>query len=348
MGMLADATVRGGVAQVRSAMVIAQVHSVRIVVDAYLDRPRPIRNCASFWVWYAQNMEWKRSAFDWNQARAFLVTAEEGSLSAAARALGLTQPTLSRQVAGLEEALGVTLFERTSRALLLTQAGTELLEHFRGMGDAANRISLTATGQSQAVTGKVVIAATNGMATYVLPRVLKELRTRAPELQIEIIASNETSDLRRREADIAIRHKRPQDETLFARRLRDTKAQLYASKRYLDEVGRPSTAADLAKMHFVGFDAPERRLGLMTSRGIELTTANFNFLTSSVTLSVALIREGFGIGILPVDIADAYPELENPFPPFAPIQIEVWLVAHRELRTNPRIRLVFDMIAEGL
>ena len=93
-------------------------------------------------------MEWQRTAFDWNQARAFLVTAEEGSLSAAARALGLTQPTLSRQVAGLEEALGVTLFERTPRALLLTQSGTELLEHFRSMGKAANRISIAATGSS--------------------------------------------------------------------------------------------------------------------------------------------------------------------------------------------------------
>jgi len=329
-------------------MVIAQVRSARIVVDTVLDRMRAIRNCAFLWVRYTQIMEWQRSAFDWNQARAFLVTAEEGSLSAAARALGLTQPTLSRQVAGLEDALGVTLFERTSRALLLTQAGAELLEHCRGMGDAANLISLTAAGQSQAVTGKVVIAATNGMATYFLPRVLKDLRTRAPELQIEIIDSNETSDLRRREADIAIRHRRPQDENLFAKRLRDTTGQLYASKQYLDDVGRPSNAADLAKMHFVGFDAPEQRLALMASRGIELTTANFNFLTSSVTLSVALIREGLGIGILPVDIGDAYPELENPFPDFEQIEIETWLVAHRELRTNPRIRLVFDLIADGL
>jgi DNA-binding transcriptional LysR family regulator len=125
-------------------------------------------------------MEWKRSSFDWNQARAFLVTAEEGSLSAAARALGLTQPTLSRQVAGLEDALGVTLFERTARALLLTQAGTELLEHFRGMGEAANRISIAATGQSESITGHVVIACTNGMATFFLPPILKTLRYRDP------------------------------------------------------------------------------------------------------------------------------------------------------------------------
>lgn len=293
-------------------------------------------------------MEWKRSAFDWNQARAFLVTAEEGSLSAAARALGLTQPTLSRQVAGLEGALGVTLFERTSRALLLTQAGTELLEHFRSMGDAANQISVAATGQSQTVTGTVAIACTNGMATYYLPPILKELRTRAPELQIETIASNELSDLRRREADIAIRHARPQDESLFAKRLRDTSAHLYASSQYLDEVGRPSNISDFAEMQFVGFDHPEQRLGLMASRGLNLTTANFNFSTASFTMSLELIRQGLGVGFLPIEIGEKYPELENPWPEFEPIQIETWLVAHRELRTSPRIRLVFDLLSEGL
>lgn len=293
-------------------------------------------------------MEWQKTAFDWNQARAFLVTAEEGSLSAAARALGLTQPTLSRQVAGVEEALGVTLFERAPRALLLTQAGTELLEHFRSMGDAANRISVAATGQSQTVTGTVAIACTNGMATYYLPPILKELRTRAPELQIEIIASNEVSDLRRREADIAIRHARPQDENLIAKRLGDTSAQLYASSQYLDEVGRPSSATELAEMVFVGFDHPEQRLGLMASRGLNLTTANFNFSTASFTMSVELIRLGYGIGFLSMEIAEKYPELEIPFPAFEPIQVETWLVAHRELRTSPRIRVVFDLLSDGL
>jgi DNA-binding transcriptional LysR family regulator len=293
-------------------------------------------------------MEWKRSSFDWNQARAFLVTAEEGSLSAAARALGLTQPTLSRQVAGLEDALGVTLFERTARALLLTQAGTELLEHFRGMGEAANRISIAATGQSESITGHVVIACTNGMATFFLPPILKTLQAKAPNLQVEIIASNEMSDLRRREADIAIRHARPQDDNLFAKRLRDTTGHLYAATTYLDRVGRPSQAADLSDMHFVGFEYPERMLGLMASRGLTLTVANFGFSTASITLSTELMRHGLGIGILPVDVGDAIPELENPFPAFDPIRIETWLVAHRELRTNSSIRLVFDVLADGL
>jgi len=293
-------------------------------------------------------MEWKRSAFDWNQARAFLVTAEEGSLSAAARALGLTQPTLSRQVAGLEEALGVTLFERTSRALLLTQSGVKLLADFRAMGDAANNISLAATGQSQAVTGHVLISATDLMAQYLLPPVLKKLRKTAPDLQIEIIASNELSDLRRREADIAIRHSRPKDAALFAKRLHDKKAHLFASKEYLDEVGRPKSLADLEKLTFVGFDQPEQRLGLMASRGVDLTTANFNFSTSSATLALELVRQGFGIGLLPTEISAHYPELENPYSAFEPISIETWLVAHRELKTNLRIRVVFDFLAEGI
>lgn len=293
-------------------------------------------------------MEWKRSAFDWNQARAFLVTAEEGSLSAAARALGQTQPTLSRQVAGLEEALGVTLFERTSRALMLTQSGVELLAHFRMMGDAANNISVTATGQSQTVTGHVLISATDLMATHFLPPVLKELAKTAPELQIEIIASNELSDLRRREADIAIRHSRPKDETLFAKRLRDTRAHLFASKEYLNEVGRPKTLTDLEGLKFVGFDQPNLRLGMMASHGLNLTTVNFNFSTSSATLTLELVRQGFGIGILPIEIGEVYPELENPCLAFEPISIETWLVAHRELRTNLRIRLVFDLLANGI
>jgi len=160
--------------------------------------------------------------------------------------------------------------------------------------------------------------------------------------------SNALSHLRRREADIAIRHSRPKDDALFAMRLSDTTAHLFASKKYLDEVGRPATLADLEKLTFIGFDQPDLRLGLMASRGLNLTTANFNFSTSSATLSLELIRHGFGIGILPVEVGEAYPDLETPHHGFEPITIETWLVAHRELKTNLRIRLVFDLLAEGI
>ena len=106
-------------------------------------------------------MKWQTVSFDWNQARAFLVTVEEGSLTAAARALGLTQPTLGRQVAALEDSLGVTLFDRVGRSLRLTPSGLELLDHVRSMGDAAGRVSLTASGQSQTVEGQVCITASD-------------------------------------------------------------------------------------------------------------------------------------------------------------------------------------------
>ncbi len=121
-------------------------------------------------------MNWQTITFDWNQARAFLVTAEEGSLSAAARALGLTQPTLSRQVAALEETLGVTLFQRVSKSLILTEAGIELADHVRAMGDAASRVSLAASGKSQQVEGLVTVSTTDLMAAHVLPGILRDLR----------------------------------------------------------------------------------------------------------------------------------------------------------------------------
>ena len=205
-------------------------------------------------------MKWQTVSFDWNQARAFLVTVEEGSLTAAARALGLTQPTLGRQVAALEDSLGVTLFDRVGRSLRLTPSGLELLDHVRSMGDAAGRVSLTASGQSQTVEGQVCITASDLFSVYHLPPVLDRLRDLAPGIEIEVLASNTISDLQRREADIAIRHVRPQQPDLIAKQLKDTTAHLYASPKYLDRHGRPECVDDLAKAVFVATGQPDRYL----------------------------------------------------------------------------------------
>ncbi|MCJ7598755.1 MAG: LysR family transcriptional regulator, partial [Methyloceanibacter sp.] len=146
-------------------------------------------------------MNWRSVAFDWNQARAFLATVEEGSLSAAARALGMTQPTLGRQVAALEQELGVVLFERVGRGLTLTPNGLELVDHVRAMRDAASQVSLTASGQSQTIEGSVCISASEAVAAYQLPPILAKLRDIAPGIEVEVVASTAVSDLRRREAD---------------------------------------------------------------------------------------------------------------------------------------------------
>ncbi len=121
-------------------------------------------------------MDWRSVNFDWNRARAFLVTAEDGSLSAAARALGMARPTLGRQVDALEEELDVVLFERVRRGLTLTPSGLELLDHVRAMGEAASRVSLAAAGQSQAIEGSICIAASEVYAPLVLPPILAKLR----------------------------------------------------------------------------------------------------------------------------------------------------------------------------
>lgn len=292
-------------------------------------------------------MNWQSVTFDWNQARAFLVTAEEGTLSAAARALGLTQPTLGRQVAALENNLGITLFERVGRSLSLTQAGLELLEHVRAMGEAASRVSLVASGQSQSIEGKVSITATNVMATYHLPPLLKQLREMAPAIEIEIVASNEVRDLQRREADIAIRHGRPEQPELIAKLVGETSAHLYAAKEYLDRIGRPHCPSDLADADFIGFEHPERLLPVLEPLGLSLSRANFKLVSASGTVIQELMKQGLGIGIMTKQDAARLPELEAVLPKLAPIPVPIWLVTHRELHSSRRIRLVFDFLAEA-
>ena len=294
-------------------------------------------------------MNWQSVSFDWNQARAFLATAEEGSLSAAANALGLTQPTLSRQVASLEDNLGVMLFERVGRSLALTQTGIDLLDHFRAMGEAAGRISLTASGQSQAIEGRVSISATDIMATYHLAPMVKKLHQIAPGIEIELTASNSLSDLTRREADIAVRHVRPEQPELIAKLVTEARAHLYASTEFLDKVGRPEKLSDLSSLDFVGVDTNHSRLVMeLNARGIPVSQDNLKMTTASGTVLLALVREGLGFSILPYDLCSTMPELEIVLPDLDPIYFPVWLVTHRELNTSRRIRVVFDLLAEEL
>lgn len=220
-------------------------------------------------------MAWRSVKFDWNRARAFLITAEEGSLSAAARALGMTQPTLGRQVAALEKELGVALFERGARGLELTPSGLELLEHVRSMGDAANQLSLTASGQATAIEGNICITAADLTAAFALPPIIHKLRQREPGITVELIASNSASDLKRREADIAIRGFRPTQLDLIARKLGNIEAYLYAAPSYLDQLGQPTSPAMLSQADFVGFDGTDRLITALNQRGLTLTPSNF-------------------------------------------------------------------------
>ena len=293
-------------------------------------------------------MDWRSIKFDWNKARAFLVTAEEGSLSAAARALGMAQPTLGRQVDGLEQELGIVLFERVGRGLTLTPSGLELLDHVRDMGEAAGRVSLTALGQSQALEGTICISASETYAAVLLPPIIAKLRIMEPGIQVEIVVANHASDLRRREADIAIRNFRPTEPDLIAKKIGDADAILYATPGYIGKIGNPTKPYDLRHADFVNMDHGGMMLKGLNTLGLGLTEANFPLLTESYLVMWELVRQGAAIGVLDAHIGDADPIVRRVLPDLEPLVFPIWLVAHRELSTSRRIRRVYDFLADEL
>lgn len=293
-------------------------------------------------------MNWSLVSFDWNQARAFLATVEEGSLSAAARQLGLTQPTLGRQVAALEEKLDVVLFERVGKSLVLTESGLELLDHVRTMCDAAERISRTASGRSQAVEGRVCITASDMMSAHILPSAVERLRQKAPLLEIDIVAANDIRNLQLREADIAIRHVRPEEPDLIARLIGNGAGTFYATKSYLDERGRPRAETDLRDHDFIGFGDNVRLIDSLKQMGVFLTPTNFRVGSASGLVAWELAQAGLGIVIMWDKIGDNAPGMERVLPQRDLMEFPIWLTAHRELHTSRRIRLVYDFLADYL
>ncbi|WP_457647542.1 LysR family transcriptional regulator [Profundibacter sp.] len=288
------------------------------------------------------------TTLDWNHVRAFLATAEHGSLSAAARKLGQTQPTLSRQVAALESRLGILLFERVGRRLQMTKGGRELLAQTRIMGDAADRLALAALGQSQSISGEISITASDVFSAFLLPPVLHRLRGLAPHLKIDVVADNDIRDILKREADIAIRHSRPTQPDLIARLVRQATAHFYASSGYLKLHGRPKTLADMSEHDFVSIVSPQQMLDFMLPLGLPLDEGNFPIGSQNGIVAWELVKQGFGIMIMADEVAALTTGIERVLPQMEPVEFPVWLVTHRELHTSRRIRLVFDLLAEAM
>lgn len=293
-------------------------------------------------------MDWRTVKFDWNRARAFLVTAEEGSLSAAARALDMSQATLGRQVSQLEVELGVSLFVREARGLMLTTNGLELLEFVRAMGEAASRLSLVAFGKSQNIEGNISLSATEDTAIFVLPSIVKRLYSIHPRIQVEIIASNEETDLLRREADIAIRGFRPTQGDLIARKVKPVTASYYATPEYIASIGNPTELEQLGTANFVGFETSNEMIQRLSQMGLQLTQKNFPFLSANRLVQWELVKQGLCIGIFADEAGKAEAGLTKVLPNEQPYEGEIWLVAHRELRINRRVKTVYDFLVDEL
>lgn len=286
--------------------------------------------------------------FDWTHLRAFLATAETGSLSAAARQLGLTQPTVGRQVSALEEALHLALFERTSRMMTLTDAGRDLLIEARKMADAAARIGVIARGRTQGLEGTIRVTASDMMSAYVLPNTLLKLHDLAPRLRVDVIAANDIRDILKREADIAIRHVRATEPDLIARKIGDSSAHLYASKSYVASHGMPETVDDLKHHDFVSMADDDAFVAAMGEYGIPVSRAHLRTGSTSGITTWELMRKGFGIFPMSDHIGDQFDDAVRLLDGVTNLSFPVWLVTHRELHTSKRIRLVFDLLAEML
>lgn len=284
--------------------------------------------------------------FDWNQLRAFVTTVEAGSITAAARVLGATQPTISRQISSLEEQLGLTLIERGPRGMILTAPGEALLRDAKAMSEAAARISVSASDHSSTMEGVVSISASEAICLYRLPEIVEELRSVAPGIELHIVSEDGVSDLIRREADIAIRHMRPQQSDLIAKVILESAAYLYASSRYLDGQGRPKTLEDLSDQDFIGPDIGKMLPEILSSVGVTITDRNVRVLTNSWPGSWELVKRDLGYCLMMKEVGDRTPGVERVFPDVVFQSMTYWLVSHRELRNNPRIRLVYDLLAK--
>lgn len=283
--------------------------------------------------------------FDWTRARAFLASAETGSFSAAAREIGVSQPTVSRQVAALEDELGLVLFERTGRNLQLTAAGAALVPHVRGMQRSATAFGLAADSQVETVAGPVSISCSDLVAVELLAPAVGSIVERFPALEIQLVTTNAVSDLARREADIAVRHVRPEQGDLVARRLPDRRAGLYGSPAYVEATGPYRTTEDLRRARIIGFDKAEVMVAALARMGLPVHPASFPVAVSSSLVQRDLARRGVGLCFLMTEGGD---DLVPVLPDEVRLPVALWLVCHQELRTTSRYRVVFDALAAEL
>ena len=285
---------------------------------------------------------------DWSLIQSFLAVAETGSLSAAARQLDRSQPTLGRQIHALEEELGVSLFDRHARGLKLSDVGNQLLPMAQQMHQAMNAFSMTAAGQSQELEGTVRITASVFASHHLLPPILAHIRQQEPAIQLELVATDATENLLYREADIAVRMYRPEQMDIVSRYLGDVPLCFCAATTYLNRVGRPKTPEDLFHHDLVGFDANEDIIRKMQEKGWPASKDSFATRCDLQSAYWELIRAGCGIGFSQVQVAEEDPLVEVlPLDVKIPI-LPVWLAAPQAMRQTPRIRRVWDLLAEGL
>jgi DNA-binding transcriptional LysR family regulator len=288
------------------------------------------------------------STSNWDHYRAFLAVMREGSLTAAAQTLDSSAPTVGRHIEALEASLGLPLFTRSPSGLSPTSAALEIEPHAHAMAQSAAALIRVASGAKKGDSGTVRITASEIMAIEVMPPFLASFREQHGEIDLELAVTNQTEDLLRRDADIAVRMVRPIQDALIAQRLGSVTIALFAHRRYLERHGMPSSIDTLRQHTLIGFDRGTLIPRLAERIGITLSRDEFALRTDNDVAQIAALRAGFGIGGCQVPIARKDPMLVPVLPETVRFDLEVWLVMHRDQRSVRRVRILYDHLAAEL
>lgn len=288
------------------------------------------------------------TSLDWSLVQAFLAVAETGSLSAAGRTLGTSQPTLGRQVKSIEAQLGADLFHRQARGFSLTETGAALVEPARAMRDAVRQITLTAAGQQARLEGTVRITASATMSVQYLPAIIAHIRRNEPQIAIELVPSDDSSNLLYREADIAVRMYRPTQLDLVTQHIGDIALGVFAANSYITARGMPLSFDDLLTHDFVGYDVNSDIIDGFKRSGRPIDRDFFKIRCDDNNAYWELVRAGCGVGFGQLGMGKADLTLTEinlgiPLP-----TLPVWLTAHEAMRQTPRIRRVWQLLEQGL
>ncbi|MGW8247786.1 MAG: LysR family transcriptional regulator [Acidiferrobacterales bacterium] len=283
---------------------------------------------------------------DWSLIRSFLAVSRHGSLSAAARELGVSQPTLSREIQSLESTTGLNLFRRTTQGLSLTKQGQTLVEAAGHMDEAADQFIRQASGLSAELEGDVRISVNEIIGIYMLPPAIAAFREQHPGVQVEIVITNRASSLSKREADIALRMFQPDQPDLVARRLPDLEMGFYAHRDYVARHGNPTNFEEFKQQTILGFDEGMDFINGARALGYEFVKKDFAVRTDHMLAQIALLRAGAGIGGTHVEIAKYFPELVRVME-FVPLpRLEFWCVCHADVQFNSRIRAMMQFLVQ--
>jgi DNA-binding transcriptional LysR family regulator len=284
----------------------------------------------------------------WDLYRTFLAVVRGGSFSAAARDLGLAQPTAGRHVEALEATLGTSLFTRSRRGLIPTAVALAILPHAEAMAAAAAALHRTSSAEADDERGTVRVTSGQLVGHEVLPPILGDFCSRYPKIELEVTITDHNEDLLRREADIAVRMARPKQELLVARRIGIVEVGLFAHRKYAAAFGLPNRPEDLRGHRMIGFDRDAHGVRSAGGAAAQMRREHFGFRCDSTAVQIAAMHAGAGIGGYHVQLARRHPDLVRVLEKTFKFRRQMWLAMHRDLRATRRIRLLFDHLASGL